>query len=433
MNRFLAQPRLAVVICGLLRCTGGVLGCTAMAGAISVGAAASADAAARVEPEPRRSVPPVCRHARSTGDWYTAYKCREAWLAMYERSRKRSGHGGEFDRRGDRYDRPRRRPPSRRQLEEWLRQRPTAPDSPGNTPPPPARPKITTSPPSSPEPTHARSPESSAEPSTEPTPRPARTTLTPEAEDLDSRPPSLQPVLLLGLLLPTVAAICYPFRHRLYAAAGLPPFSTAGPAEPSPRALPSGYQPAIDPFATPALGLTGPGAIATARMLALSALDEHGGKSLVVIPRPDTTGLFGLAEDELLDDDTAGLFIPGNLDAALAYLETELAIRENTGVTQARRLLLVADPDGETARIQALLDRHPGGVSVVLLGAWTGDQASVDDEGLVDASPAMAVSFPERLPAMSRTEARDRLFSALARQRQDRKPPSKRRSTTRRP
>ncbi|MEU8804129.1 hypothetical protein [Spirillospora sp. NPDC048819] len=230
-----------------------------------------------------------------------------------------------------------------------------------------------------------------------------------------------------------MAAICYPFRHRLYAAAGLPPFSTTGPAEPPPRAVPSSHQPDLDPFAAPALGLTGPGAVATARILALSALDEHGGKSLVVIPRPDTTSLFGLAEDELLDDDTAGLFIPGNLDAALAYLETELAIRENTGVTQARRLLLVADPDGETDRIKALLDRHPGGVSVILLGAWTGEQASVDDEGLVDASPAMAVSFPERLPAMSRTEARDRLFSALVRQRQDQKPPSRRRSTSRRP
>ncbi|MFG2091032.1 MULTISPECIES: hypothetical protein [unclassified Spirillospora] len=239
-------------------------------------------------------------------------------------------------------------------------------------------------------------------------------------------------MLLLGLLLPTVAAICYPFRHRLYAVAGLPPFTTSGPVAP-PQTAPLDHRPALDPFAVPALGLTGPGAVATARILALSALDEHGGNSLVVIPRPDTTCLFGLAEDELLDDDTAGLFIPGNLDAALAYLETELAIRESTGVRHARRLLLVADPDGETDRIKALLDRHPGGVSVILLGAGTGDHATVDDEGLVDASPAMAASFPERLPAMSRTEARDRLLSALARQSRDRKPPSRRRSTIRRP
>ncbi|MGP4029104.1 hypothetical protein [Actinomadura sp. 3N407] len=229
-----------------------------------------------------------------------------------------------------------------------------------------------------------------------------------------------------------MAAICYPFRHRLYAVAGLPSFSTTGPTEP-PLAAPRSHKPALDPFAAPAIGLTGPGAVATARTLALAALDEQGGSSLVVIPRPDTTCLFGLAEDELLDDDTAGLFIPGNLDAALAYLETELAIRESTGVTQARRLLLVADPGGETDRIEALLDRHPGGASVILLGSWTGDQATVDDEGLVDTPAAMAVPFPERLPAMSRTEARDRLFSALARQNEDQKPPARRRSTSRRP
>ncbi|WP_165966688.1 hypothetical protein [Actinomadura sp. 7K507] len=228
-----------------------------------------------------------------------------------------------------------------------------------------------------------------------------------------------------------MAAICYPFRHRLYAVAGLPSFSAAGAADPPQAHL--GHGPTLDPFAAPAVGLVGSGSTATARILALAALDEHGENSLVVIPRPDTISLFGLAEDELLDDDTAALFIPGNLDAALAYLETELAIRESTGVSQARRLLLVADPGGETDRIKALLDRHPGGVSVILLGPWAGDRAIVDDEGLVDAPPNVAAPLPQRLPAMSRTEARDRLFSTLARQRQGQKPPSKRRSTTRRP
>ncbi|MFI0483624.1 hypothetical protein [Actinomadura sp. 9N215] len=254
-----------------------------------------------------------------------------------------------------------------------------------------------------------------------------------QAQDLDSRPSSLQPVLLLGLLLPAAAAICYPFRHRIYAAAGLPAFSATIAATGGPPPARYTYQAAIDPFAAPATGLAGPGAVSTARILALTALDEHSESSLVVVPRPDATVLFGLGEDELLDDDTAGLFIPGNLDAALAYLETELAIRRNTGATQGRRLLLVADCAGEAERIRALLDRHPGGLSAVLLGAWTGDQAAIDDEGLVDAPPALASTLPARLPAISRTEARDRLLAALARQYNDQKPASRRRSAPRRP
>ncbi|NEA28086.1 hypothetical protein [Actinomadura bangladeshensis] len=181
------------------------------------------------------------------------------------------------------------------------------------------------------------------------------------------------------------------------------------------------------------MGLSGPGALSTARVLALTGLDEHGADSLVVIPRPDATALFGLAEDEFLDDDTDGLFIPGNLDAALAYLETELAIRRNTGVTQARRLLLVADCAQEIDRIQALLTQHVGSVSAILLGSWTGDAASVDDSGQVSAPPALAATLPDRVPALSRTEARDRLLAALARHKETKKPSSKRRSSPRRP
>ncbi|WP_165978527.1 hypothetical protein, partial [Actinomadura darangshiensis] len=261
-------------------------------------------------------------------------------------------------------------------------------------------------------------------PAPPPTPR--------QAADVDSRPASLQPVLLLGLLLPAAAAICYPFRHRIYAAAtaGLPAFPVT--ELPEPRAAAFGYRPELDPFAAPATCLSGPGAEPTARVLALTALDEHGDDSLVVIPRPDAGALFGLAEDELLDDDTAGLFIPGNLDAALAYLETELAIRQNTGVTQARRLLLVADCTGEAARIEALITRHPAGVSAILLGPWTGDRATIDDNGLVDAPPVLASTLPQRLPAMSRTEARDRLLTALARHKATKRPTPKRRSSPRR-
>lgn len=412
MNRFLAYPTPAVLIGDLVRCTSGVLGCTALAGAISIGVAMPVDAVTPAAPEPHRSIPPICRHAVIVGDRHTTHKCKEAWLAMYERSRRRSGRGREFARRGDRFDwkfKVGRRPPSPR-LPEAPGPRPTKADAPRTAPPALKHPKTTTPPIPSPIPTRTRSQ---------------------AQEDLDSRASSLQPVLLLGLLLPAAAAICYPFRHRIYAAAGLPAFSAATPAEPPQTRF--AYQSSFDPFAAPATGLTGPGAVSTARIMALTALDEHSDSSLVVVPRPDATVLFGLGEDELLDDDTAGLFIPGNLDAALAYLETELAIRRNSGATQGRRLLLVADCAGEAERIKTLLGRHPGGFSAVLLGTWTGDQATVDDEGLVDAPPTLASALPDRLPAISRVEARDRLLAALARQNHNQKPTSRRRSSPRHP
>lgn len=420
MNRFLAHPRLADTLGELFRCTCGLLGCTAMAGAITMGAAASSEAAVRAEPKPRTSMPPACRHAVITGDWYTAHKCKEAWLAMYERSRRRSGRDRELPRWMDRYQRKPKTERKAPSVDPLPKPAPRAPISerPNNARPSPTR-------------TEKAAPPASSTPV--PAPRgtvPAR--MREQAEEVSSRPPSLQPVLLLGLLLPAAAAICYPFRHRIYAAAtaGLPPFPVAEALEAPPVRF--SYRPALDPFAVAALAVSGPGAGSAARLLAITALDDHGDDSLVVIPRPDATVLFGLAEDELLDDDTAGLFIPGNLDAALAYLETELAIRQKTGVTQARRLLLVADCAKEAERITALLARHPGGVSAVLLGPWTGGRATVDDDGLVDAPAALASTLPERLPAMSRTEARDRLLTALARHRETKRPPTRRRSTPRR-
>jgi hypothetical protein len=412
MNRFLAHPRLAVLLGGWLRCTGGVLGCTAMAGAISIGAAPPSDAAAQNEPEPRRSQSPTCRQAMSVGDWYTAHKCKEAWRSMYERSRRRSGRDREFSRRPHRHtwnseiEHGRSSPvPS-----EEHSPRPALPDPASAEPPSPPRKSTFRPTPSTPKPTPTRD----------------------QSAEAESRPPTLQPVLLLSLLIPAAAAICYPFRHRLYAVATAGTAALPVPDEEDEAPAGFGYRPVLDPFALRATGLSGSGAVSTARVLALTALDEHGDDSLVVVPRPDATVLFGLAEDELLDDDTDGLFIPGNLDAALAYLETELAIRENTGVTQARRLLLVADCTQEADRIHALLARHPGGVSAILLGPWSGDTATIDDNGLVDAPPGLASGLPDRVPALSRVEARDRLLAALARHRETKKP-SRRRSSPRRP
>ncbi|GAA1875733.1 hypothetical protein GCM10009736_49710 [Actinomadura bangladeshensis] len=381
-----------------------------MAGAISIGAAAHTDAAAQQEPGPRRSVSPICRHAVSIGDWHTAQKCKEAWRSMYVRSRRRSGRGRDLPRRPHRHT--------------W---KPKV-DQDRPSPVPPERPSPRTVLPDPPNSERTRT-KTTARP-TPSSPAPPRTPK--QVEEAESRPPSLQPVLLLSLLIPAAAAICYPFRHRLYAVATAGTPAPSIPEPPKPTTV-IGYRPALDPFAASAMGLSGPGALSTARVLALTGLDEHGADSLVVIPRPDATALFGLAEDELLDDDTDGLFIPGNLDAALAYLETELAIRRNTGVTQARRLLLVADCAREIDRIQELLTQHMGSVSAILLGSWTGDAASVDDSGQVSAPPALAASLPERVPALSRTEARDRLLAALARHKVTKKPSSKRRSSPRRP
>lgn len=418
MNRFLAHPRLAVAFGEWLRCTCGFLGCTAMAGAISIGAAAPSDAAAGTEPEPHRPVPPVCRHA--AGDRYTAHKCKEAWVAMYERSRRRSGHGGDFPRWGHRYD--------RKPKKEHNAPSPRPREDPAPNAAPPGRPRSASPSPSPSQRTSKPSQSTSKRTSAPAAPVQARE----QADEVDSRPSSLQPVLLLGLLLPAAAAMCYPFRHRIYTAAiaGLSPGPAPNAQDPQPAHFT--YRPMLNPFATPAAGLKGPGATSTARVLALTALDAHGDDSLVVVPRPDAITLFGLAEDELLDDDTAGLFIPGNLDAALAYLETELAIREKSGVSQGRRLLLVADCAQEAERITALLTHHPDAVFAILLGHWTGDQATIDDEGLVEAPPAVASNLPSHLPAMSRTEARDRLMKVLDRHKDTRKPPSRRRSTSRR-
>lgn len=223
-------------------------------------------------------------------------------------------------------------------------------------------------------------------------------------------------MFLLGLLLPLAAAIGYPFRRHIYAAAGTALLAPPPPAdEPTNQTVHFTYRPTIDPFATSVLALAGPGAVGAARVMALAALEDHRDTALVVIPRPDATMLFGLTEDELLDENTAELFIPGNLDAALAYLETELVVRQGDPDPKARRLLLVADTEEESDRIHRLVTRHPDGVSVLLLGDWTGGQATIDADGLVVAPPTMAAALPKRLPAMSRTEARDRLHAAIRR------------------
>ncbi|WP_233618077.1 hypothetical protein, partial [Actinomadura sp. WAC 06369] len=223
---------------------------------------------------------------------------------------------------------------------------------------------------------------------------------------------------LLLLLLPVVAAICYPLRRRF-----------SSPASPNPSPSPAlRHRPPVDPFAVGTVGLAGPGALATARVLTLAALGTQH-PSLIVIPRPDVTRMFGLDEDEFLDDDMSELFIPGNLDAALAYLETELTIRRNAGKPPIPRLLLVADCAGETDRIHEILDIQRGGVSAILLGPWTGDRATITAGGLVAVPPTEA-TLPASLPTMSRIQAHDLLYAAITPPPVRRRP--NRRSTARR-
>ncbi|MDL4770601.1 MULTISPECIES: hypothetical protein [Thermomonosporaceae] len=359
-----------------------------MAGALSFGAPAPAEGSTLEEPKPRKSMPDICRQRPYIGDWNTAHICREAWLGLYggpwaipeHETATRKSHNAE------------RTPESRHRPSRPHRTK--RPPSPRRPPPPPRRP--------------------SRVPANPPTPVPVRD---PEqADDPGQQAHSLQPLLFLGLLLPAAAAIGFPFRHRILTAAGTVFLASEAAAEAADeRPVRFLHRPAIDPFALPALGLTGPGAADTARVIALAALEGYGDSALVVIPRDDATALFGLAEDELLDESTAQLFIPGNLDAALAYLETELAIRQGASSPGTRRLLLMADCEKEADRIHALQARHPSGMSAVLLGDWPADQITVDNDGLVETSPAVAGHLPERLPAMSRTEARDRLYATLSR------------------
>ncbi|GAA3982777.1 hypothetical protein GCM10023085_76210 [Actinomadura viridis] len=375
----MADPSFTGSFSGVVRCACGVLGCIAAVGASSFVMVLPAEAAP--EPGPQRALPVECRLALRTGDRRAWRSCREAWRAMHDERQ-------------------------RAVLERQMRKRRAKlTDSKPPQPPPEPRKRQSRPSPRLGKPSPATS---SLPPAPPPTPTQNLAKETTEAG-------SLPPLLLLGLLLPAAAAIGYPMRHRIYSMA-CASFLAPAPATAQERAEFT-YRPAIDPFAVPLLGLAGAGAADTARVMTLIALEDCGDSAIVVIPRPDATALFGLAEDDLLDETGGGLFIPGNLDAALASMETELAIRRNAGGPQTRRLLLVADCAKELDRINELCERHPDEFGAILLGDWPGARITVDGDGLVEAPPALAGALPERLPAMSRTEARDRLYAAIQRHR----------------
>lgn len=371
-----------------IRCACGLLGCATVAAAVSFGAITPAQAASTGSP-----VPIVCRQAEYLTGWY-AEICKEAWREM-----RASNRGGRPS--GSSAHRPVRKGGKTSAGAHRTSGKPV----------PRARTQA-----------RAASPGPGARPSAPPTtgsaiPKQDGT----DAQGLSPAPSNqpLPPVLLLGLLglLIPAAAIGFTVRHRGLAAAAAGA-SLAPPADlfvqPADPPVVLSYQAVIDPFAGPPLGLTGPGAVDTARFAALTALETPGDSVLVVIPRSDATLLFGLGDDELLDDSMDRLFIPGSLDAALAYLETELTVRRETVPdASAPRLLLVADCEKDADRIGELLARHAGDVSAVILGDWPHDQVVIDGDGLVTGSPALAGRLPERVPAMSRTEARDRLTALI--------------------
>ncbi|MFC9977680.1 hypothetical protein ACFVH6_42940 [Spirillospora sp. NPDC127200] len=394
MNRFLADHAIAGAA---LRCACAALGCAAVAGAVAFSGATSAQATVSARPEPRDSVSVTCRQTGRFGEWYRIRVCEETWRAFYRMPRKVQRERGTERRTGRSKRAPRTKdspPPA------VLPARPSPrPLHPASKPAPPV-PSLS-------------SPPSPAVPPVEQTPA-APATGQAQADMEPDQANSLRPLLMLGLLLPVAAAaVGYPLRRRIHATAGALLFSPPVALETSGRAARFTYRPAVDPFAVATLGLAGPGAADATRVIALAALEECGDTALVVIPRPDAIALFGLTEDELLDETAEGLFIPGNLDAALAYIETEFAVRRDGRGTQERRLLLVADVGEEAARIGGLASRHPGDLSAVLLGDWSGDQTAVDDDGLVQAPSELAGRLPERFPAMSRSEARDRLHAVL--------------------
>ncbi|WP_147312164.1 hypothetical protein [Thermomonospora umbrina] len=227
---------------------------------------------------------------------------------------------------------------------------------------------------------------------------------------------SLPPIPLLGLLLLILplAVVGLTVRRRalapVLAVGGLAALATS--AAPARRVA---LRDVPDPFAVPVLALDGQGGTGVARSLVLSALETADETCLVVLPCADAMALFGLDEDDLLDESLERLFLPGTLDAALAFLETELSIRDGSAAIGTEpRLLLVADCERQGPRIAGLSDRHPGGFSAVVLGDWPDDQVTIAEDGQVSLPLSLAGRLPEHVQPISRSEARDRL-AALAR------------------
>ncbi|WP_033424634.1 hypothetical protein [Actinomadura flavalba] len=214
----------------------------------------------------------------------------------------------------------------------------------------------------------------------------------------------------------------------------------AGPGVPAPHAdVRQARAPltgVTDPFALPVWNLDGPGALAAARALVLCALEHRSDDVLLVMPRADASALFELADDDLLDEESAALFLSGNLDVALGLLETELAARSGDAPARPgspRHLVLVADCGAETARVERLLLHRSSSLTSVLLGGHIGDALVVDADGRI--APGTGMRTPRtletlRFPVLTPSVARDRLYEVLPRQRATRRRSAPRTRTT---
>jgi hypothetical protein len=405
MNRFLADSRTAGLAGGALRCACGLWGCVTMASVIVLAAPSPAQGATHDRPGPRERLAYPCGGAVSIGDIRKPNLCSEVFHELHGTIPEPAARSKKAPARGNR--------------------RAAAPEAPLRPPPP--DPMDWPSPQPAPEVVEEVAP---ADRPLAPTPASPRPVTPDQGENSSARLRALQPLLLLGLLLPLVAAIGYPLRRRIFAVAGAGlPAPSQSRVDEDEQTVHFTYRPVIDPFALPVIGLNGLGAGSTARLITLAVLEDCVDTGLVVIPRQDVTAVFGLDEDALLDETIPELFIPGNLDAGLAYLETELAVRRDAGVSHSRRLLLIADCETETERIKALLARHPGQVSMIVLGDWPGEGITVDDDGLVMAPDSLANRFPERFPSISRADARERLDAVVlaSQEREFARPPRRKR------
>ncbi|MDN5750415.1 MAG: transcriptional regulator, partial [Pseudonocardia sp.] len=145
---------------------------------------------------------------------------------------------------------------------------------------------------------------------------------------------------------------------------------------------------------TRGLGLTGPGALDALRALLLTLLaggsDDHedpdGVRPAVrlLVPRDDLATVLGP-----VDNLPGSVQVHDTLDDAVDALEDEVIARAtHPTVDGLPVLVLVARPDGEDARLQAVLDNGSQvGVTALLLGQWrSGSTLHVRDDGVVTAT-----------------------------------------------
>ncbi|MFC0030120.1 BTAD domain-containing putative transcriptional regulator [Micromonospora chaiyaphumensis] len=188
------------------------------------------------------------------------------------------------------------------------------------------------------------------------------------------------------------------------------------------------------------LGLTGPGAHAAARGLLTAALAAGGAehpdaRTEVVVPSATAATLLGTTTANL--PRTPRLTVTSDLDEALRILEaqtmhrTRLLQQHDVGTIDELRaadpyeepvppVMLLADPNGEQARIAALLTQGPRlSIHGVLLGHWpTGDTITVVTDGTTTSGDhdALHTTHPDeidRLTVLNPAEALD-LLTTLA-------------------